>query len=101
MTFMEICIHRGSKEIGGSCVQVEAGGESILIDAGMPLVRGPKTPAMPATLDTSSVLGIVISHPHQDHYGLLPWMPTTPVLMGAAARRILRHSLTHNSYSIH
>ena len=90
MTFMEICIHRGSKEIGGSCVQVEAGGESILIDAGMPLVSGPETPAMPATLDTSSVHGIVISHPHQDHYGLLPWMPTTPVLMGTAARRILR-----------
>ena len=87
---MKICIHRGSKEIGGSCVQIEACGESILIDAGMPLTSSPESPPMIPKIDGGSLRGIVISHPHQDHYGLLPWMPATPVLMGDAARRILR-----------
>lgn len=87
---MRICIHRGAKEIGGSCVQIEAGGESILIDAGMPLIGDSKSPPILPIVDGRSLRGIVISHPHQDHYGLLPWMPTTSVLMGDAARRILR-----------
>ena len=87
---MKICIHRGTQEIGGSCVQIEAGGESILIDAGMPLTSNSESPSIPPTIDGGSLCGIVISHPHQDHYGLLPWMPATPVLMGNAARRILR-----------
>jgi len=87
---MKICIHRGTKEIGGSCVQIEADGESILIDAGMPLATNAESPPIPPIIDNRSLHGIVISHPHQDHYGLLPWMPKTPVLMGDAARRILR-----------
>ena len=87
---MRICIHRGTKEIGGSCVQIEACGESILIDAGKPLTSNPDSPPMIPKIDGGSLRGIVISHPHQDHYGLLPWMPATPVLMGDAARQILR-----------
>jgi len=90
MPFMKICIHRGAKEIGGSCVQIEASGKSILIDAGMPLTSDSRFPPIPQTIDCRSLQGIVISHPHQDHYGLLPWMPPTPVLMGDAARHILR-----------
>lgn len=90
MPFMKICIHRGTKEIGGSCVQIEASGKSILIDAGMPLTSESDSPPIPPTIDFGSLNGIVISHPHQDHYGLLPWMPSLPVLMGDAARRILR-----------
>ena len=87
---MKICIHRGTKEIGGSCVEVEVGGESILIDAGMPLTSDAESPPTPPIIDGRSLHGIVISHPHQDHYGLLPWMPVAPVLMGEAARCILR-----------
>lgn len=90
MSFMKICIHRGTKEIGGSCVQIEAAGESILIDVGMALASDAESALIPPTLDSRSLHGIVISHPHQDHYGLLPWMPPIPVLMGDAARRILR-----------
>lgn len=84
---MKICIHRGAKEIGGSCVQIEAGGESILIDAGAQLEAG--SHAVPPTINFRTLHAIVISHPHLDHYGLLPWLPTTSVLMGEAARRIL------------
>ncbi|MEI7525437.1 MAG: hypothetical protein WCJ95_13950 [Mariniphaga sp.] len=35
---MQVCIHRGSKEIGGSCVEVVAdSGERIILDLGLPL----------------------------------------------------------------
>jgi ribonuclease J len=48
-------------------------------------------PVVPGLQETDvSLLGIVLSHPHVDHYGLafrLP--PATPFLMGAAAERIL------------
>jgi len=34
---MRICIHRGSKQIGGSCVEVESQGQRLLVDFGLPL----------------------------------------------------------------
>jgi ribonuclease J len=34
---MNITIHSGSKEIGGSCVEVESQGKWLLIDLGLPL----------------------------------------------------------------
>jgi ribonuclease J len=41
-----------------------------------------------------SLLGVVISHPHQDHYGLAYRLPeSTPFLIGAAAQRILEAAL--------
>lgn len=89
---MRIRIHRGSHEIGGSCVEIEAEGRRILVDAGLPLDVGDNTvPAIP-DLEFGSLCATVISHSHRDHYGLLPWLPSTPVVMGTAARRILMAS---------
>jgi ribonuclease J len=87
---MKVRIHRGAAEIGGSCVEVESSGHRILLDVGMPLTGlGDSRPLVPV-IDSSSLCGIVISHPHQDHYGLLPWIPSVaPVALGIAARRIL------------
>ena len=34
---MRICIHRGSKQIGGSCVEVQSSDKRLLIDFGLPL----------------------------------------------------------------
>ena len=39
---MRIIIHRGTQEIGGSCVEVSTGNSRILIDFGMPLVNDRK-----------------------------------------------------------
>jgi len=64
---MEVVIHRGTREIGGSCVQVTSSGKSILLDAGHPL--GDTTSHVDlSVLDFSDVL---ISHPHKDHYGMI------------------------------
>lgn len=92
---MRVCIHRGSKQIGGSCVEVECSGQRLIIDIGLPLDAEENTrqylPEI-AGLDGSdpSLLGILISHPHLDHFGLLTHIsPKIPVGMGSAARRIL------------
>ncbi len=36
---MKIIIHRGTHEIGGSCVEIRSKKSRILIDIGMPLVK--------------------------------------------------------------
>jgi ribonuclease J len=92
---MRICIHRGSKQIGGSCVEVEDEGQRLLIDLGLPLdAESNDSQHLPAiqALDGNdpSLLGILISHPHLDHFGLLAHIsPNIPIGMGADARRIL------------
>ncbi len=93
---MKVCIHRGSKEIGGSCVELESQGQHILIDLGLPLDADENSSRYLPGLNVfdgkdSSFLGILISHPHQDHFGLLTHIsPAIPIGMGKAARRILR-----------
>ena len=34
---MKIRIHRGTKEIGGTCIEMEAQGRRIALDVGLPL----------------------------------------------------------------
>ena len=90
---MKFKIHRGTKEIGGSCVEVWTENTRILLDFGMPLVEkngkefdfGKYKTSKPTELVKKGVLpnieglydssknlidGVIISHPHQDHYGL-------------------------------
>lgn len=93
---MRVCVHRGSKQIGGSCVEIESCGQRLLVDFGLPLdAEENNTQYLPKIngLDgrDPSLLGILISHPHLDHFGLLAHVSTKiPVGMGAAARRILK-----------
>jgi ribonuclease J len=92
---MNICIHRGSNQIGGSCVEIEQDGQRIIVDLGLPLDAEdnvpdylPDVPCL--TNGDPSLLGIFISHPHLDHLGLLKHVSSEiPVHMGPAARRIL------------
>jgi ribonuclease J len=34
---MKFCVYRGSKEIGGSCIELEQESQRILLDLGQPL----------------------------------------------------------------
>jgi len=82
-----LTIHRAADEIGGNCVELAYGGHRILLDAGSPLdAEGPADASqIPATLDLSAPLdGVILSHPHQDHVGLLGALPAAwPVWAGA------------------
>lgn len=92
---MQVCIHRGAKEIGGSCVEVLSNGKRLIIDLGLPLdAESNDEKYLPniSGLDGNddSLLAILISHPHMDHFGLLAHISSKiPVIMGADARRIL------------
>ena len=87
---MKICIHRGSHQIGGSCVKLEAHGRRLLLDLGLPLEAEANTvdllPAIPGlTRASENLLGVLVSHPHMDHYSLLKHIrPELPLAMGAA-----------------
>ncbi|MCP3681381.1 MAG: MBL fold metallo-hydrolase [bacterium] len=65
---MRITIHRGSQEIGGTCIEVSTNSTKLLLDIGKPLNN--------EYVDLSFVErnmydAIMISHSHQDHYGLI------------------------------
>jgi ribonuclease J len=92
-------IHRGAQEIGGNCVEVAADGKRLVLDLGLPL-RADASDVVPlpdiaglASVRDPSLLGVVISHSHPDHYGLARRLPgSVPVFMGAATARILREA---------
>jgi ribonuclease J len=92
---MKVCIHRGTKEIGGTCVEIESQDKRLVLDVGLPLdTPDPDSidlhPVKGFDAPDESLLGVVISHPHQDHYGLAHRLPEeTPFLIGEAAEAIL------------
>ncbi len=92
---MRVCIHRGTQEVGGTCIEIESGGKRIVLDVGLPLDAKDSKVSLPHVKGfrehEPSLLAVVISHPHQDHYGLAKYLlPDTPMIMGAAGERILK-----------
>ena len=89
------CIHRGADQIGGTCVELKCGGSRILLDLGMPLDADEYVPSlMPpvAGLGTAdpTLLALVVSHGHVDHWGLAPEVKSPlRVAMGTATKKIL------------
>jgi ribonuclease J len=96
---LRVCVHRGTQQIGGTCVELESQGARLLLDPGLPLDADPTvddtTGLLPdvAGLRSSDagLLGVVVSHGHADHWGLVSHAhPALPIAMGAATRRIMR-----------
>ena len=93
---MKVCIRRGATQIGGSAVEVVAdNGQRIVLDIGLPLDAENNTPDfLPdikgLTEKTDDLLGILISHAHQDHYAAGKWIdPAISVFMGKATKTIM------------
>jgi ribonuclease J len=113
---MNFTIHRGAKQIGGSCVELRAdSGERILLDIGMPLTRpdGSDWPSGTMTrqseeLRAEGVLpdidglyagaspkfsALVLSHAHLDHHGLAHHVhPDIPVYCSRGTIEMLKVS---------
>jgi ribonuclease J len=91
---MKLTIHRGTREIGGSCVEVATATTRLVLDLGLPLVDANREPfdsraalAKPLeVLKAEKVIppvrglfdtdfpapdGVLLSHGHLDHAGLL------------------------------
>lgn len=84
---MKIKVYRGTKEIGGTCIEITAdNGKKIWIDLGSPLSND--NPDIEYA--KNSVDALLISHPHQDHYGLIDYIkPATPVFMGQVSQGLI------------
>jgi len=111
---MQITIYRGSKEIGGTLIEVKTDTTRILIDAGYPLflnnepiaddiARLPHTELLTLGVlphiknlydwDNPDFDAVLISHAHIDHYGLLKYINSAiPVYMSAGTKRIIETS---------
>ena len=92
-----VCIHRGTQQIGGTCIELACQGSRILLDLGLPLDSGDTDPAslLPAIAGLNeadpSLLALVLSHGHADHWGLAPYAKVKlSIVAGAATRRIMR-----------
>ncbi len=80
---MKAKIYRGTKEIGGTCVELTADNGKILwVDLGAPLDdKNPNIDYANNKLDA-----LLISHPHQDHFGLMEKVGTdVPIYIGEVA----------------
>ena len=93
---MRLRIHRGTREIGGTCIELESGGSRILLDLGLPLdatdLASTPLPKIEGLGEGSStLLAIVLSHGHRDHWGLIPKVnPQISLVMGRATESIIR-----------
>lgn len=104
---MKLRIHRGAREIGGNCIELSADGKTLLLDLGMPLsvsnaadVHLPNIAGL-ADSNDQNFLGVVLSHPHADHYGLLTKAAqNTQIYLGQDAQRLLRASLPFTSFGL-
>jgi ribonuclease J len=89
---VSLTIHRSADQIGGNCIEIRCGEDRIILDVGRPLdAPNDATGLLPASLDKSAHAHVLISHPHQDHYGLLNELPASwPIYSGAAAEKLMR-----------
>ena len=128
---MHFKIHRGTKEIGGSCVEVWTETTRIVLDFGMPLVNIDGTPFhaknykvvdpekvkssaagsaerqllpdIPQLFSKPSGASLIISHAHQDHYGLVNYVASDcPVYLGRATLKLieLTNTFTNREWKI-
>lgn len=86
---MQLIIHRGTHQIGGSCIELRSGDTRILLDIGLPLSLGNgDAPGDSDSIDELLLRGVlpavdgayrghepgiqavILSHAHQDHMGL-------------------------------
>jgi ribonuclease J len=95
---MQTLIHRGANEIGGTCIQLSTANTTILLDLGLPLSRGSKHLNV-AALNPDAVL---ISHPHQDHFGLIDALdPEIPVFIGELGKKLIDATRTLLGNTLH
>lgn len=92
---VSLTVHRAAHQIGGNCIEIATGdGHRLLLDAGSPLDsdEGSGQQLVPPTLDLARpVDGVLLSHPHQDHTGMLKALPGEwPVYGGAACEQLVR-----------
>lgn len=91
--------HGAARTVTGSCMELRRGRSRILIDCG--LFQGSRTleglNREPFAFDAQSLDGVILTHAHIDHSGLLPRLAADgyggPIWCTPATRDLLRHML--------
>ncbi|HUW45860.1 MAG TPA: MBL fold metallo-hydrolase [Dehalococcoidia bacterium] len=112
--YPQLTIHRGTHEIGGSCIELcsSSGNTRIIFDIGLPLVNKDMSPfdwnihrkfTLPQLLERKivplieglyenakpTVTAVVLTHAHLDHYGLLRFVHSAiPIYMSVGTRSL-------------
>jgi ribonuclease J len=108
---MNYKIHRGTQEIGGSCVEVWTASSRIIVDFGLPLVNAKGEsfainayknasveeliekgilPNIQSVYQAGTHTALILSHSHQDHCGLLHYLHSDcRVYLGEATHRLI------------
>lgn len=91
----KLIIHRGTHEIGGSCVEIKDENTRLLFDFGLPLNETENIKLNINGLyknDKPKIDGIFITHAHPDHYGLLDSVnPEIPVYTSKITANIIQN----------
>lgn len=113
---MKLTIYRGTKEVGGTMIEMRTGTARILLDAGYPLFYHGKVIDEQFAKRTYQELlemsvipgvkglyhwqnpefdGVLISHAHSDHFGLLKYIhPDIPICLFAITDKLIEMNLT-------
>lgn len=101
---MQICIHRGQNQIGGSIIEIKTDSTRIFLDVGIELDESEH-------IDVPQIEGlfcgkkncdaVFISHYHGDHIGLLDYiLPNIPLFMGESAFKIFSASADYRNLEV-
>lgn len=96
---MQVCMHRGANQIGGSCAELKYKQHRLIVDLGLPLdAAGSQLENFPDTLNLmpegEERLSAIVSHAHIDHYDLAHHLPAeTEIYIGKVAQRIIQASI--------
>ena len=104
---MNIIIHRGTHQIGGSVIEISTASTRIMLDFGNELSLDEKY--IPINLDIDGVTkgmpdcdGIVISHYHMDHLGqLTSALPEIPLYMGELSKEVAMISAEYQDKNLY
>lgn len=104
---MNIIIHRGTHQIGGSAIEISTASTRIILDFGNELSLDEKY--IPINLDIDGVTkgmpdcdGIVISHYHMDHLGqLTSALSEIPIYMGELSKEIALIGAEHQDRDLY
>ena len=104
---MNIIIHRGTHQIGGSAIEISTASTRIILDFGNELSLDEKY--TPINLDIDGVTkglpdcdGIVISHYHMDHLGqLTAALPEIPLYMGELSKEVAMISAEYQDKNLY